>query len=586
MKINDTHPELVKQWVKSTGSNDALEGDLLKYSYGSKKKFTWRCTEYPEHMWDTSISVRVNGYGCPYCTNRSVFVGFNDLGTKIPELLKKWNYEKNYPLTPQDVMYASTKKYWWTCSYGHDTYGNIQSRKNRRTGEYSACAMCSGHMAIPGETDLLTVNPKMSAECISDVDLSTITSQSSIVLEWKCEKGHIVKESPCVRFRINKLGKTTYCRVCKAIYNDKKEKEKRTKRVELEKRKEDSLLINKNKNLFGELLDGEKNKNVSYNSARRVEWLCDKGHIWDAVVYQRYRGSNCPVCSSQTYSSNGEKEIANFIKSIYSGEVKENTRSLIHPHELDIYIPEKNVAIEYNGVYWHSDAAGKEKTYHYDKWKKCQEKEIQLIQVWEDDWRDKQDIVKSMIKHKMGLSTDKKVFARKTDVVNLSYQDAYEFCNKRHIQDGIQGSAYLSLKDKETGETVAVSVWRKRGKDFLLERYCTSVPVVGGMGKLLQAGIKYAKGIGMESIITFSDHEVSDGGLYEKLGFAKDKEIKPDYKYVVKNTRKHKFGYRKSRFRTDPELKYQEGLSESQLAKLNNIPKVYDSGKTRWVMEL
>ena len=88
----------------------------------------------------------------------------------------------------------------------------------------------------------------------------------------------------------------------------------------------------------------------------------------------------------------------------------------------------------------------------------------------------------------------------------------------------------------------------------------------------------------IDTIITFSDHQVSDGGLYEKLGFFCDKELSPDYKYIVDNKRIHKFNYRLKRFKQDPTLIYKEGLTESELAKLNGLERIWDCGKTRWVM--
>ena len=106
------------------------------------------------------------------------------------------------------------------------------------------------------------------------------------------------------------------------------------------------------------------------------------------------------------------------------------------------------------------------------------------------------------------------------------------------------------------------------------------------MGKLLKAGKRWAQERGCTHIVTFSDHEVSDGGLYQTLGFTLDKELKPDYRYVVDGRRVHKFNYRLKKFRNDPNLEYQEGLSERELALLNGIPRVWDCGKTRWVMEL
>jgi len=169
-------------------------------------------------------------------------------------------------------------------------------------------------------------------------------------------------------------------------------------------------------------------------------------------------------------------------------------------------------------------------------------------------------------------------------IVESSYTDSSAFLDAHHIQGSARGSFYLSLL--HDGVMVATSVWVKRGSDLVLERYATSVSVRGGMGKLLKAGCIEGRQRGAQRVVTFADHGVSDGGLYERLGFVADKVLKPDYAYVVDGDRKHKFNYRLKRFKNDPVLRYVDGLSESQLAELNEIPRVWDCGKTRYVMGL
>ena len=260
-------------------------------------------------------------------------------------------------------------------------------------------------------------------------------------------------------------------------------------------------------------------------------------------------------------------------------------RSIIAPYELDIYIPDRGIAIEYNGLYWHTESAGKDRSYHYNKWRECKDKGIQLVAIWEDEWRDNRGLVEKMIDHKLGVSDDRKVFARKTTVVQVESSVARDFCDTHHIQGSANGSAHIGLKDR-AGELVAISVWRKNRNNLYLERYCTSTTVVGGMGKLLKAGKTWARNNDCYKIVTFADHQVSDGNLYEKLGFTKEKELPPDYKYVADGQRKHKFGYRLKRFQNDPELLYREGYTETQLAQLNGLERVWDCGKTRYVMEV
>ena len=144
---------------------------------------------------------------------------------------------------------------------------------------------------------------------------------------------------------------------------------------------------------------------------------------------------------------------------------------------------------------------------------------------------------------------------------------------------------YIGLEDDKE-EIIAVSSWRKNKDVLYLDRYATSCTVVGGMGKLLKAGKEFAQENECSKIVTFSDHQVSDGSLYKNLGFEEDKEIPPDYRYFSEGKRKHKFGYRLKRFKNDPSLIYQPGLTERELAELNGLERIWDCGKTRWVINI
>jgi hypothetical protein len=132
---------------------------------------------------------------------------------------------------------------------------------------------------------------------------------------------------------------------------------------------------------------------------------------------------------------------------------------------------------------------------------------------------------------------------------------------------------------------VAAAVFRRRSDDEMeLTRYATSCSVIGGMGKILHRF--HDDNPDVRRVITFADHMVSDGGMYDRLGFVVDGELKPDYMYVVDGSRVHKFNYRSKRFRDDPDLLYEDGMSESGLALMNGLDRVYDAGKTRYVLTL
>lgn len=126
--------------------------------------------------------------------------------------------------------------------------------------------------------------------------------------------------------------------------------------------------------------------------------VCDKGHEYKTYWYNFKKGNRCGVCDVEKKTSKPEKEVLDFISSIYSGSTLENVRSVISPYELDIYLPRKNLAIEYCGLYWHSDLYGKDKGYHLNKYNMCLDKNIRLITIFGDEYNNDREAVFSKLK--------------------------------------------------------------------------------------------------------------------------------------------------------------------------------------------
>lgn len=328
-----------------------------------------------------------------------------------------------------------------------------------------------------------------------------------------------------------------------------------------------------NNNLTYEDMATLLNKNVKEEDRKfNVRWL--ERHMMPLLPSDR------PVGVSRL-----ELSIKSYISTLIpENEFECSNRTILKPFELDFVFPSRNMAIEVNGLYWHSEKFGKDSNYHYEKWKKCKDQGLQLITIWEDDWRDNREVVEKVIAHKLGVSNVEKVGARKTYVdEKVSFNEASTLLNKNHIQGEAVGSHYVGLRKKENKDLVAIMVLQKASSDskkFDLIRYGTDRIVVGGFTKLLNFAENELKA---EEISTFSDNEISDGSLYSNHGFVKVKELKPDYKYIHRLTRKHKFLFRKERFKNNPNLKYQEGMTERELAELNGLYRIYDSGKIKWV---
>lgn len=279
---------------------------------------------------------------------------------------------------------------------------------------------------------------------------------------------------------------------------------------------------------------------------------------------------------TQYITSHPETSIANFLESLGVSVVR-NSRSIIPPYELDLYLPDHDMAVEYNGLYWHSEQF-KGKWYHHNKWKACNDVGIQLVQVWEDDYLKSSKLVCDMLIYKLGQSADR-VYARKCEV-SLLTDKGRRFFREHHIQGPSNATVVVGLTFED--ELVAACAFKRLDHEgnWDLVRYATSVNVVGGFTKCLKF---FERNFQWSSVRTFADLTVSDGGLYETSGFNKDKMIDPDYKYIIGGTREHKFNFRVKRFKDDPSLLWQPGLSERQLAELNGLHRIWDAGKLRYI---
>ena len=239
-----------------------------------------------------------------------------------------------------------------------------------------------------------------------------------------------------------------------------------------------------------------------------------------------------------------------------------NKRDIISPFEIDIFIPELNIAIECNGSYWHSELNGKDKNYHLNKTIECDKKSIQLIHVWEHVWENNKDLVKSMLMSKLSLS--KKIYARNTLIKQVTKEEERAFLTKNHLQGYQPSSLCIGLYHNNVLVTLlSFSTPRFNKKyDFEILRYATdtNITVVGGFSKMLQYFIKSQN---PKSIITYADKTISNGNVYRKNGFTHIGTSNPSYYYTKNYT---KFENR---------LKYQKH-------KLQNLLENYDKNLTEW----
>lgn len=272
------------------------------------------------------------------------------------------------------------------------------------------------------------------------------------------------------------------------------------------------------------------------------------------------------------HTSMGEKELSDFIKSICNYEVIENDRTIIIPKELDIYIPSKNLAIEYNGIRFHTTQFGKDKDYHLNKTLACKEKGIRLIHIFEDEWLYKRPIVESIISSALGIYKQK-IFARKCEVKEIDNDTFRQFCNENHIQGECNSSERLGLfYNGKLVQAVGFCKSRFTKNENELVRMITKLntQVVGGFSRLMK---HYGK-----DCISYIDYRLFNGDGYKASGFEYVQTNRPNYYYTKEFDRYYRMNFTKKNIAKKFPNDYDPNLTEEQNMEKLGFYKIYDCG--------
>lgn len=343
--------------------------------------------------------------------------------------------------------------------------------------------------------------------------------------------------------------------------------------------------INASKKRFNDVYSFPNIINEYENSHSKVTIKCNKcGNEFTKIACDHITSPNGGCRHCYFTKSKAEEEIGDFVlKNIGDTcTVTFNDRTILNGTEIDIFIKEKNVAIEYNGLYWHSS---KDKNYHLMKTEMCDRLGIRLIQIFEDEYILHKEIVLSKIKHLLGGDYGlEKVYGRKCVVREIDFEMASSFLNKNHIQGQSKSTVYLGafLDDLLCGVMTFVQ-WTKGGWE--LTRFATDITKrsIGVGGKMFNYFIRNYNPLVVKSFADRRWTSCIEDNLYLKLGFKLGKILKPDYKYFlngVKN-RIHKFNFRKQTLHKKYGLPLD--LTESQMAERINAKKVYDCGLLKYV---
>lgn len=315
---------------------------------------------------------------------------------------------------------------------------------------------------------------------------------------------------------------------------------------------------------------------------------CEKEHLYKitfGLYFNRIKVKTdlCTICNP--YKSNespNEIKLFDFIKEVCDDDIILKDRTILSGKELDIYIPSKKIAIEYNGLYWHNELY-KPDNYHLDKTEKCEDKDIKLIHIYEDDWKYKNEIIKSILKN-IFFKNDIKIGSRKCQIRNVSNNDTKIFLEKNHIQGYSVSSINYGLY--YNNELVSLMTFiklrkkiNKKDNEYELLRFCNKLntSVIGAASKLLKY---FIKNYNPTLIMSYADRSWSQGNVYKKLGFVLFGKTKPNYYYIIDGLRHHRFNFRKEKLIKEG---FNHNKTEREIMIERKIYRIYNSGNLKFI---
>ncbi|MFA5153416.1 MAG: hypothetical protein WC554_12705 [Clostridia bacterium] len=289
------------------------------------------------------------------------------------------------------------------------------------------------------------------------------------------------------------------------------------------------------------------------------------------------------TCTCTQNRSYYEDNIIDWLKTINISNIVPNEKFYENgkmKYEIDIYLPDYNMGIDFSGIYWHSDQY-KEKNYHQNKYNYFKEKNIDFIQIFENEWVNKQNIVKSIISSKLGLN--KKIFARKCTIKEISVKEYKDFMLKNHLQGYIPAKILIGLYFDEMLVCAASFSKYRYTKENAYEiiRFATKLEytIIGGFGKILKYfETKYLP----KKLISFVDVRYFNGKSY--MNFKFEKLTNPNYFYFkLKDsslTLHSRIKYQKHKLSSLLE-KFDKNLSETENMKNNGFVRIFDAGNMK-----
>lgn len=564
--------------------NPPIESIFLSTVHTKTMKFNLICPRCGKIHLKSVEAIDRSGCYCEQCARlmSSIAKGNTVIVSSIKELDDMYTGSKLNSIPSNQVSAQSSEEAYFLCKKGKlphifkksiaNTYNACKNHTKTR-----GCPVCAGWITLEGVNDFKTMNPEIAA--CWDYDNNESIPESIYYMDERkynfiCRYGHHFSSDPCHLMR--SIGTSTMgCPVChgkKIIVG-----ENDLFSVYPEKASEWDYAIN------------ELNpKDLTAGSNKIAKFHCKKcGKIYETTIYNWSHDTVicCEDCRNTSYSV-AEKELVSFIRDELGFDVEENVYikgiNGSRDYNLDMVIPSKGIAFEYNGLYWHTEDVHWA-TYHKNKLDASLNYGIRVYTVWEDTYLEKPDLVKNFIKQKLGVSDLEKVSARDCVINMEKYSDVKDFVNKNHYLGMRGGSYYLTLRDKNNKlRAVMIFTDAMNGDLCDITRYCTDCNLRGGFSKLL----KYIEDNGTYGLITtFSDNMLSDGELYKNNGFDILKKIPCDFYYLINNKRVNRQSINKEWF-LHHGYEYIEEMSEVELASYNGIKRIYDAGKIKWYKKI
>ena len=335
-----------------------------------------------------------------------------------------------------------------------------------------------------------------------------------------------------------------------------------------------------------------KDFNIVSDDGNIIQIICDKCsqnyRIKRGVLLHRFN-MNVECCTNcnpvNVNNSFAEREVIEFIKEILPNEeIVEKDRKLVSPQEIDIIIPNKKIGIEYNGLFWHSSYS-KNDDYHFNKYKKCHEQGYKLIQIFEDEWLGKREIVKSILKNSLNIF-DKVIYGRKCVIKEIDNNLCKKFVDENHIQGHHNSKIKIGLfYENELVSVMTFGGLRKslgmnhKDNHYEMISFCNlkNTKIIGGASKLFNYFLKTYE---PTQVISFSDNRYFTGDLYGKLGFTYNGETKPNYFYIKSRIRVNRFNFRKNVLVS---MGYDKNKTEKEITEEMGLRRIYDCGSKKWV---